>query len=387
VGDGWVGWAKERGDVPTITFILRKETMMMRCISLSMLTVSMILSWVHPAYARDLNELLPNERNNIEIFQKASPMVVYVHRMSQVGTLRNHLVQVVPVGTGSGLIWDKQGHIVTNFHVVEGADVLAVTMNGQTVPAQVIGAEPRWDVAVLKIKSPVLLKAIKNTQPLQVASSQDLLVGQKALAIGNPFGFDHSLSVGVISALGRDMLGVGGVSIRNMIQTDAPINPGNSGGPLLDSAGRLIGLNTAIYSKSGSSSGVGFAIPAEQMVRIVNQLIQHGRVIMAGIGVIPALPQVAERLGVHRGVLIADVIPNTPADKLKLHPTLRDYMGRIHTGDIIAAINGRPIENYDTLYHVLSETKVGASIQVTILREQREKSYHIKTIDIGAMAG
>lgn len=359
----------------------------MRMMNLGILLLLTVFIMETQGQARDLNELLPNERNNIEVFQKASPNVVYVHKMSQVGTLHHHLLQVVPAGTGSGLIWDRNGHIVTNFHVVQGADALAVTMNGQTVAAKIIGVEPRWDLAVLKIQSPVLLKAIQSMQPLDIASSQELLVGQKALAIGNPFGFDHSLSVGVISALHRDMLGVGGVTIRGMIQTDAPINPGNSGGPLLDSAGRLIGLNTAIISKSGSSSGVGFALPAEQMVRIVNQLIQHGRVVMAGIGVIPVLPQVAERLGIDRGVLIADIIPNTPADKLQLHPTQRDYVGRIRVGDIIAAINGRPIDNYDTLYHVLSETKVGDTIQVTILRDQRKKSYHIKTIDIGAMAG
>lgn len=334
--------------------------------------------------ASDLEQLLPNERNNVEVFQKCSPAVVYVHRMSKTSrTLRSQFKHVVPEGSGSGVIWDKDGHIVTNYHVIHGADALAITLNGQTVPATVIGSESRWDLAVLKIHP----KYLKNFKPLEIVQTQHLLVGQKAIAIGNPFGFDHSLSVGVISALRREVLGIGGVSIRDMIQTDAPINPGNSGGPLLDSSGRLIGLNTAIFSNSGSSSGVGFAIPAGQMVQVVNQLIQHGRVIMAGIGILPVMPNVAERLGITRGVLIADVLPNTPAEKIRLRPTARDYVGRLHIGDVIADINGHPINSFDALYHVLSETKVGETVRVTILRDQREKTYHIKTIDIGAMEG
>lgn len=342
---------------------------------------------IAPVQAADLDKLLPDERNNIEIFQKASPAVVYVHRMSRVNVSPNHLLHVVPAGTGSGVIWDKNGHIVTNFHVIQGADALAITLNGHTVPVKVIGAEPRWDLAVLKIQSPVLLKYLTDFQPLEIAPTHDLVVGQKAIAIGNPFGFDHSMSVGVISALGREMLSVGGVTIRDMVQTDAPINPGNSGGPLLDSSGRLIGMNTVIYSQSGSSAGVGFAIPANQIVRVVNQLIQNGRVVMAGIGVLPVMPNVARRLGVTHGVLIAEVIPNTPADKIHLRPTLRDYVGRIHLGDVILAINGQLVDDYDALYHILSETKVGDTIKVTIGRGHQEKTYMMKTIDIGALEG
>lgn len=354
----------------------------MRIVYLLILSISLGLQT--SVQANNLENLLPNERNNVEVFQKCSPAVVYVHRMSQRNsTMRSQFRHVVPEGSGSGVIWDNDGHIVTNYHVIHGADAVAITLNGQTVPAKVIGTESRWDLAVLKIHP----KYIKNFKPLEIVKTQDLLVGQKAIAIGNPFGFDHSLSTGVISALGREVLGIGGVSIRDMIQTDAPINPGNSGGPLLDSSGRLIGLNTAIFSNSGSSSGVGFAIPAGQMVRVVEQLIRHGRVIMAGIGILPVMPNVAERLGITRGVLIADVLPNTPAEKVRLRPTGRDYVGRIHLGDIIESINGHPINSFDALYHVLSATKVGETVHVTILRDQREKTYHIKTIDIGAMEG
>ena len=348
------------------------------------LSLMLVLS-LGQSQAIDLDKFLPDERNNIEIFQKSSPTVVYVHRMSKRTAYPNRLLHAVPSGTGSGLIWDQSGHIVTNFHVIKGADALAVTINGQTVPVKIIGAEPRWDLAVLQIQSPVLLKYLADFKPLDIAPTHELLVGQKAIAIGNPFGFDHSLTVGVISALGREMLSVGGVTIRDMVQTDAPINPGNSGGPLLDSSGRLIGLNTVIFSNSGSSSGVGFAIPADQIVRVVNQLIQHGRVVMAGIGVLPVMPNVAQRLGVTHGVLIAEVLPHTPAYKIHLQPTLRDYVGRIHIGDVIVAINGHPVADYDALYHILSETKVGDTVRVTILRGDREKTYSIKTIDIGAL--
>ncbi|PJD90668.1 MAG: peptidase [Legionella sp.] len=350
------------------------------------LVACLLMTVMSATYAMALDKLLPDERNTIEIFQKASPAVVYVHRMSQVRSF-HHLMHVVPAGTGSGLIWDKEGHILTNFHVIKGADALAVTLNGTTVPAKVIGIEPRLDLALLQIQSPVALKSLEDYHPLEIAASHDLLVGQKTVAIGNPFGFDHSLTVGVISALGREMPGIGGVTIKGMIQTDAPINPGNSGGPLLDSAGCLIGLNTAIFSKSGSSSGVGFAIPADQIVRVADQLLKHGRVLMAGIGVLPVVPNTAHRLGIQRGVLIAEVIPNTPAAKAHLRPTQRDYAGRIHLGDVIVAVNGHPVVDYDALYHILSATKVGEEITVSILRGTVEKTYRIKTIDINAIEG
>ena len=341
--------------------------------------------WAANALAAPLDTMLPDERNTIEIFQKTSPAVVYVHRMSRVDAVRQEPMHVVPVGTGSGLIWDNLGHIITNYHVIAHADALAVTVGKTTVTAKVVGVEPRWDLAVLKITSPVALKAMSHFKPLEITPTHDLLVGQKTIAIGNPFGFDHSLTTGVISALGRQMPGVGGVTIRDMIQTDAPINPGNSGGPLLDSSGRLIGLNTAIFSKSGSSAGVGFAIPADHIKRVVSQLIAHGRVSLAGIGVQPVMPSLAARLGVRKGILIAEVLPHTPAKLAHLKPTLRDNWGRIHLGDVIYAINGHPVKNYDELYHIFSETAIGEIINVTVLRDKLEIHYRMKTIDIAAM--
>ena len=181
-----------------------------------------------------------------------------------------------------------------------------------------MGYEPRKDIAVLKISSKAALTKIRHLQGFEITPTKDLQVGQKALAIGNPFGFDHSLTVGVISALGRQIQGVGGVTIHDMIQTDAAINPGNSGGPLLDSRGRLIGMNTVIFSESGSSAGVGFAVPASEISRIVTQIIQHGRVKFPGIGIQPVPPSIATHLGIKSGILIAEVLPNTPASKANL---------------------------------------------------------------------
>ncbi|HBI22575.1 MAG TPA: peptidase, partial [Legionella sp.] len=200
----------------------------------------------------------------------------------------------------------------------------------------------------------------------------------------NPFGLDHSLTMGVVSALGRQIPGVGGVTIRDMIQTDAAINPGNSGGPLLDSAGRLMGLNTLIYSDSGSSAGVGFAVPADDIQRTVTQIIQNGRVKLAGIGIQPVEPRMAARFGVKRGILIADILPNTPAVTAGLRKTHRSRMGQVILGDVIVGLNGHEIKNYDALYHLLTDVTVGDDVTLTVLREGMRVYHRVKTIDIAA---
>lgn len=344
----------------------------------------LLLNIILPSFAAtNLDELLPNERNTIEIFQKYSPKVVYVHRLATVVN-RSYEKMQVAAGAGSGIIWDEQGHIVTNFHVINGADNLAVSIGKMTVPAKVIGVEPRKDLAVLKIKSPKALALLKSYAPFELAKTSQLLVGQKTIAIGNPFGLDHSLSVGVISALGRQVPGVGGVNIREMIQTDTSINPGNSGGPLLDSKGRLIGLNTAIYSNSGSSAGVGFAVPADDIARLVPQIIKNGRVILAGIGIQWVGANVAKKLGINKGVLIAEVLLNTPAARAGLKGTVRDKWGRLHLGDLIIALNGRPVNNYDQLYNILNNIQVGKLVNLTVLRDNKKLNYKLKTIDIAA---
>ena len=340
------------------------------------------ISIISSSYASKLDDLLPDEKNTIAVFQKASAKVVYVHRMTTVMNGSYEQFQV-PSGTGSGIIWDNKGHIVTNFHVIQGADKLAVSFGHLTVSAKVIGVEPRKDIAVLAVTSSSALEALKSFQPFEMAHTSDLLVGQKAMAIGNPFGLDHSLTVGVISALGREVPGVGGVKIRDMIQTDASINPGNSGGPLLDSAGRLIGLNTVIFSQSGSSAGIGFAVPSDDINRIVQQIIKNGRVILAGIGIQRVEPNIARRLGITKGILIADVLPHTPAASAHLRGTYRDGWGHVIPGDVIVALNGHPINNYGDLYNLLTDVPIGETITLSIQRGSQSLRVHLKTIDIG----
>ena len=344
----------------------------------------LIISMTGFVSAAQLDKLLPDERNTVEVFQMASPKVVYVHRMTTVATHAHEPLLVVPSGSGSGIIWNDQGFVVTNFHVIKGADKFSVTIGKLTVPAKVVGSEPRKDIAVLRITSRKALAALKSYVPFEIAPTQDLLVGQKVIAIGNPFGFDHSLTTGVISALGRQVPGVGGVTIRDMVQTDASINPGNSGGPLLDSSGRLIGLNTVIYSQSGSSAGVGFAVPANDIVRTVTQIIQNGRVKLAGIGIVPVEPHLAARFGVNQGILVADVLPHTPAFKAGLRPTHRGYLGQIILGDVIVALNGHPVENYDVLYNLLNDVAIGEEVTLAVLRDGMRIYHRIKTIDIAA---
>lgn len=334
-------------------------------------------------YANSEGALLPSEQNTIHVFQKASPNVVYVQRLTTVVNRTSKRTKVLE-GTGSGIVWDSAGHIVTNFHVIYGADKLAVTIGKITVPAQIIGVEPRKDIAVLAVKSPQALKALSVIKSFEMAPTRKLLVGQTVIAIGNPYGFDHSLSTGVISALGRQFPGVGGVSIRDVIQTDAAINPGNSGGPLLDSQGRLIGLNTAIYSQSGASVGIGFAIPADDIVRVVNQIIQHGRVVLSGIGIERADPMIAKRLGVTHGILIANILPNTPAAKAGLIVTKYNRWGQTQLGDIVVAINSHKVSNYDSFYNELSAIRIGEEISVTVLRHGKQVTRRMKTIDIAA---
>lgn len=350
----------------------------------SILLVVLALVFAKPGFSVTLDSLLPDERNTVEIFQKAAPKVVYVHRLAKVPSLSFQRMHVSD-GAGSGIIWDNKGHIVTNFHVVNGADELAITFGNVTVPAKVIGKEPRQDLAVLEVKSPQVLAHLKNYKPFEIVHTQDLIVGQKAIAIGNPFGLDHSLSKGVISALGRKVPGIGGVAIYNMIQTDTPINPGNSGGPLLNSAGQLIGLNTMIFSRSGTSAGVGFAVPADDVERVATQIIKNGRVVLSGIGIQRVEPSLANKLGVKRGVLIAEVLPHTPAAQMQLRGTHRDQWGHVVMGDVIVGLNNKPIANYDALYNMLTQIRVGEQVTLSVQRGGKQVNLKMKTIDIAAL--
>lgn len=340
---------------------------------------------VNTGYADNSQALFAYEKNIIKIFQTNSYRVVFITRLHRITNFLKQTNNVVADGSGSGIIWNKNGYIVTNYHVVRKGDGVAVTLGKLTVPAKLIYADPRKDLAILRIYNQEALRLIKNYPDIRTANYKQLLVGQTAIAIGNPYGLDHSLSVGVISALNRQVPGAYGVNIRNMVQTDAAINPGNSGGPLLDTSGKLIGINTAIFSRTGASAGVGFAIPGDEVQNIVNQVVKTGKVVLPGIGVSPIDPKTTKRLGVENGVLIANVLPNSPAAAAKLRPTVKDKLGIMHIGDIIVAVQGTKIDNYDSLYTQLSSMHIGDEFSLTILRGHQQISQMIQVVDIAKL--
>ncbi len=321
-----------------------------------------------------LAELLPHERNTIEVFEKAAPSVVFVVNRGIQRDLFSRRTTEYMRGTGSGFVWDKAGHIVTNYHVIKGASSVSVIIDQEDYPARILGAEPKRDIAVLALeKRP---RSAPFT-PVKLGDDRNLRVGQQVLAIGSPFGLDRTLTTGVISALGRDIVGIGGVTIPDMIQTDASINPGNSGGPLLDSRGRLIGMNTMIYSKSGSSAGVGFAVPIQLVRRIVPQIIATGRAVTASLGASYFDDDVARRLGI-RGVVIKRVGANTGAAAAGLRGTQQSRRGRIRLGDVIVAIDGEAVENYDQLYNALDRHQPGDEVAVDFVRERRKQRVRVR---------
>jgi S1-C subfamily serine protease len=312
------------------------------------------------------------ERSTVELFQHASPSVVFITSLS-VGrsAFRLNLMEI-PRGSGSGFVWDDAGHVVTNFHVIQGGNAAQVTLADQsTWDATLVGAAPEKDLAVLKIDAPA-----ERLRPIPIGTAADLLVGQQVFAIGNPFGFDHTLTTGVISALGREIDSAARVPIRDVIQTDAAINPGNSGGPLLDSSGRLIGVNTAIYSPSGAYAGIGFAIPVDTVQWVVPDLIQHGHVIRPSLGVQVANPQVASQLGIA-GALILEVAPGSSAERAGLRPTVRDERGHLVLGDVIVAIDGQPVRNPGDLVLLLEQHEAGDTVRVTVAHGGKQRDVRI----------
>ncbi len=309
-------------------------------------------------------ELWPEERATIALFRQSSPSVVNITTIAVRRDLFTLNLYQIPEGTGSGFVWDTNGNVITNFHVIQNAAAAQVTLADQSVwKARVVGVAPDQDLAVLRIDAPTT-----QLQPIPIGSSKDLQVGQKVFAIGNPFGLDQTLTTGVISALGREIDSVTRRPIQGVIQSDAAINPGNSGGPLLDSGGRLIGVNTAIYSPTGAYAGIGFAIPVDTVNRIVPELIRHGKLTRPGIGVKIAAEQVADRLGV-RGVLVVDVVPGGAAAKAGIRPTTRDQTGRVRLGDVIVAVDGNKVESPNELFLLLEKYKVGDVVELSLLRD------------------
>ncbi|CAJ2665406.1 protease Do-like 1, chloroplastic [Trifolium pratense] len=315
-------------------------------------------------------KLQSDELATVRLFQENTPSVVYITNLAVKQDVFTLDVLEVPQGSGSGFVWDKDGHIVTNYHVIRGASDLRVTLADQsTYDAKVVGFDQDKDVAVLRVDAPK-----EKLRPIPVGVSADLLVGQKVFAIGNPFGLDHTLTTGVISGLRREISSAAtGRPIQDVIQTDAAINPGNSGGPLLDSSGNLIGINTAIYSPSGASSGVGFSIPVDTVNGIVDQLVKFGKVTRPILGIKFAPDQSVEQLGVS-GVLVLDAPATGPAGKAGLQSTKRDAYGRLILGDIITSVNGTKVTNGSDLYRILDQCEVGDKVIVEVLRgDHKEK--------------
>jgi len=314
-------------------------------------------------------DLAADEQATIQVFEQASPSVVYISTSRRVVDFWSRDVMSVPQGTGSGFIWDDQGHVVTNFHVIEGASEADVRLNdGRSYKAALVGASPMHDLAVLRINVP-----FDSPPAVPVGTSGDLKVGQKVFAIGNPFGLDYTLTSGLVSALDRTLSEGGGVTIRHLIQTDAAINPGNSGGPLLDSAGRLIGINTAIYSPSGAYAGIGFAVPVDTVNRVVPQLIADGEYRGPSLGIVldeKVNELIAARTGIE-GVVILGVEPDSAADLAGLRGTTIDRGGAVSIGDVITAIDGEAVGSVQDIDRILDEHSIGDEVVLTIDRGGR----------------
>ena len=318
----------------------------------------------------DLGE---DEKSTIRLFEETSPSVVFITIINLRRDFFSTNIYKIPAGTGSGFIWDTAGHVVTNYHVIRGADQAKITLWDQsTWDAKLIGAEPDKDLAVLKIQAPD-----ERLKPIKIGESKNLLVGQKAYAIGNPFGFDQTLTTGVISALGREIESVTRRPITGVIQTNAAINPGNSGGPLLDSANRLIGINTAIYSPTGSYAGIGFAVPVDTVNRIVPQLIEFGKVIKPGLGINIAPDSFVNGRLNKSGVLILNIIEGGGAEKAGLKPTTQSSNGRILLGDLIKEIDNKKVNDSSDLFRLLDAKSVGDKVKVTIERDGKEKKIDV----------
>jgi S1-C subfamily serine protease len=305
------------------------------------------------------SEFTPAEQEVIDVFDRATDSVVFISTyLSAVDRLSMNVFEV-PSGTGTGFFWDSDGHVVTNFHVIKSSSEAKVSVTGKdgkwrTFEASVVGVDPDKDVAVLKVD----LKGFPS-KPLTLGSSSYLRVGQSSFAIGNPFGLDHTLTTGIISGLGREVKSPSGKPISNVIQTDAAINPGNSGGPLLDSKGRLIGMNTAIYSTSGSSSGVGFAVPVDTLKRTVSLLIRDGYVSRPVIGI--------RYMTTENGILVSDVPPGSRAEQAGLRGSTRDSSG-IHLGDILIKVDSEEVTTESDLFKCLESKSAGESVVLTVVR-------------------
>lgn len=314
-----------------------------------------------------------NEQATIRLFEESAPSVAFITSISVQRDYWTRNVMDIPQGTGSGFVWDKKGHVVTNFHVIKDGDRAQVTLSDQsTWPAEIVGYAPEKDLAVLKIKAPD-----DHLHPIKVGSSTDLRVGQFVYAIGNPFGLDHTLTTGVISALGREIQSLTGIPIRDAIQTDAAINPGNSGGPLLDSSGKLIGVNTQIFSPSGANAGIGFAIPVDEVSWVVPDLIEYGKVHRPVLGVDLVASRTTARMGL-KGALVLNVTSGSAADRAGLRPTRRNRQGEIEFGDLIVGLDGLEVTSNADLVLALEKYQPGQEVHLALIRDGKQAEVVIR---------
>lgn len=317
--------------------------------------------------------ILDHEEATIKLFEQAAPSVAFITSIDVRRDYWSRNVLEIPQGSGSGFVWDKDGHIVTNFHVIKDGRRAQVTLSDQTSwEAKIIGQAPEKDLAVLKIDAPAT-----HLYPIEVGASADLRVGQFVYAIGNPFGLDHTLTTGVVSALGREIKSLAGLPIRGAIQTDAAINPGNSGGPLLNTAGKLIGVNTQIYSPSGASAGIGFAIPIDEVKWVVPDLIQFGEVRRPVLGVDLVATNNTARMGL-KGALVLEVTPGGAAAEAGIRPTRRNRLGEIELGDLIVAVDETEVSSNADLILALERYQGGQEVRLTIMRDQEKEELIVR---------
>lgn len=325
--------------------------------------------------------LTAEEKANIAVFESSKASVVYISTSDRVLDYWTRNVLTVPHGTGTGFIWDSAGHVVTNLHVVADAAEASVRLaDGRDYVASLVGVSEAHDIAVLKIRIPT-----KSAVAIPIGTSHDLQVGQQVYAIGNPFGLDWTLTTGIVSALDRSLTGENGVLIQHLIQTDAAINPGNSGGPLLDSAGRLIGMNTAIFSPSGASAGVGFAVPVDTVNRVVPELIAKGRYAAPSLGIQTdetLSRAIARQLGVN-GAAILRVHPGGPAEKAGLRGVRFGRRNAIFPGDVIVGLNGKQVDSVARLVALLDDCKPGDEVRVDVWRDGKRMPVQV-TLRSGA---
>ncbi len=313
------------------------------------------------------------EQAAVGLFQNAAASVAYI--TTEVVQPTGFFTAQIAKGAGSGFVWDSAGHIVTNNHVIEGARHVYVQLDaGEPIEARVVGASPEYDLAVIRLG-----RVPRGLRPIPLGTSHDLQIGQSVYAIGNPFGLQRTLTRGIVSALDRELPTSGYREVAGVIQTDAAINPGNSGGPLLDSAGRLVGVNSAIQSESGSSAGIGFAIPADLVNRVVPALINRGRAPLPGIGIVPVSPELVERAGIA-GVVIREVRRGTPAAAAGLRPM---DAGTGKLGDVITGVNGKRVETLSTFIAELARTGIDGEAELTVVRDDRERRVRVRVIEVG----